>query len=329
MTGYANKKGASKAMVIAAFAAVYIIWGSTYLGIKYAIRTIPPFFLVSMRFLISGSVLFAWCMVKGEKLPPLKTFAIAGFSGVLMLVLGNGAVTWAEQYLPSGLTAIVVATVPLWFVVLDKRQWHYHFTNITIVAGVVIGLAGVVMLFMFKGSVGFKGTRMEYISLLVLLLGTMGWAIGSLISKYKHVEASVTMKVAIQMSTTGIVALLISMLSNERSAFAFDGITAESAMALAYLIIFGSLIGYMSYIWLLTVRPPSLVATYAYVNPVVALFLGWLFVDEKLTLTQAGALGVILLGVILVNLRPTGDTMKEPVQEVASGEKTINSLEEV
>ena len=298
-----TSKEPSKALIIIAFAGLYIIWGSTYLAIRIAIAHIPPFFLVATRFLFAGTVLFSWCLYKGEKIPSFKTFCNIGLGGFLMLFLGNGAVSWAEQYIPSGLVAIIVATVPLWFVLLDKSQWKYYFSNKIIVLGVLIGFAGVLMLFAGKGSIELSGDKMRVISFIVLILGSIGWAAGSLYSKYKKVEGSVVMKAAVQMLVAGIVAATAGLVTNEQARVDTHTISAESVAALAYLVVMGSLVGYMSYIWLLSVRPASIVGTYAYVNPVVAVFLGWLILDEAITSSQVIALLVILAGVILVNAK--------------------------
>lgn len=297
-------KEPSKLLVLAAFAALYLIWGSTYLGISIGIKTIPPFFLVGTRFLVAGVILYIWCLYKGEKTPSLKIFGTIGVGGVLMLFMGNGAVSWAEQYLPSGIAAIIVATVPLWFVLLDKDQWKFYFSNKIIILGFLVGFAGVLLLFSGKGSTDFSGDKMKLIGFFVLLTGTVAWATGSLYSKYKKVEASVTMKAAVQMLAAGIVSVLAGLIGGEQHQMVLSHISWQSVNALFYLIVMGSLIGYMSYIWLLSVRPASLVGTYAYVNPVVAVFLGWLIADEQITMQQIGALVVILAGVILVNFAP-------------------------
>lgn len=302
MTNSLQKKEPSKVLVIAAFTALYLIWGSTYLGIFYAIQTIPIFIMAASRFIIAGLLLLAYCLIKGEKPPSLKSFGIIGFGGVLMLFVGNGAVAWVEQYLPSGLAAIIVATVPLWFVILDKRQWSYYFSNKGIIVGLLVGFAGVMMLFLGKGEINITGDRIKLISFFVLIIGTIGWAIGSLYSKYKTVEGSTTMKAAIQMLAAGIVALLVAFIIGEHKDFTPSQVSGTSFIALAYLIVMGSLIGYMSYIWLLSVRPPSLVGTYAYVNPIVAVFLGWLIANEPFTSQQIIALSVVLAGVLLVNI---------------------------
>lgn len=295
-----TSKEPAKLLVFSAFTALFIIWGSTYLGIMIAIKSIPPFFMLGTRFFAAGLILYILCLIKGEKAPKLKLFGTIGLGGILMLFIGNGAVTWAEQYVPTGLAAIVVATMPLWFVLLDKRQWKYNFSNKLIILGIITGFAGVLMLFAGKGTGNLLGNKFELISFFVLITGTIGWATGSLYSKYKQVDASVTMKAAVQMLAAGIVALLTGLLTNEQHNFSLSNISLQSVWALLYLIIMGSLVTYMAYIWLLSVRPPALVGTYAYVNPVVAVFLGWLIAGEAISKQQIVALVVILAGVILV-----------------------------
>jgi len=301
MKNTALSKKPAKSLIIAAFTALFIVWGSTYLGIMIAIKTIPPFFMLGARFFIAGIILYVWCLIKGEKAPSLKLFGTVGLGGVLMLFVGNGAVTWSEQYLPSNLAAIIVATMPLWFILLDKRQWKFNFSNKLIILGIVTGFAGVLMLFAGKGTGNLLGDKFKLISFFVLITGTIGWATGSLYSKYKEVDVSVTMKAAVQMLAAGIVALLAGLISNEQKGFIPGNISLESILALLYLIIMGSLVTYMAYIWLLSVRPPALVGTYAYVNPVVAVFLGWMIAGEAITQQQIIALIVILASVILVN----------------------------
>jgi drug/metabolite transporter (DMT)-like permease len=301
MAMIAAKKEPAKGLVIAAFAALYIIWGSTYLGMLLAIKSIPPFLMAGTRFLVAGILLYGWCMFRGEKLPSFDSVLKISLGGVLMLFIGTGAVVWAEQYIPSGLVAIIVATVPLWFVLLDKQHWKENLSNKMILFGLLTGFAGVLLLFAGKSAVAITGDKMKMLSFFVLAIGTIGWAIGSLYSKYKKVKGTTTIKAAIQMLAAGIVYLIAGLLAGEQNDFAPHDVSATSIGALIYLILLGSLVGYMSYIWLLSVRSPTLVGTYAYVNPVVAVFLGWLVVGEQITRQQVIALSVVLAGVILVN----------------------------
>ncbi len=297
----ASQKTPSKALVITAFAALYIIWGSTYLAIFIAIKSIPPFLMAGGRFLIAGLILYTWCRLQGQATPDIKSVGNISLSGILLLFIGNSGLVWVEQYLPTGFAAIIIATVPLWFVILDKRQWKFHFANKQIIIGLLIGFAGILSLFAGKSNINFHDNKMQLISFFVLILGSISWAIGSLYAKYKQSNGSTGMKAAIQMMAAGFVSLVAGISSGELNQFAWSNISAQSVIAVLYLITFGSLIGYMSFVWLMTVRPPSLVGTYAYVNPVVAVFLGWLIAHEEITWHQVLALIIILAGVIIVN----------------------------
>jgi drug/metabolite transporter (DMT)-like permease len=312
----------SKALVFAAFAAVYIIWGSTYLAILLAIKTIPPFFMAASRFFIAGLILLIWALLKGEQLPDLKSILKISIAGILMLAFGNALLAWVEQYIASGLAAILVATVPLWFVVLDKRQWKYHFSNKQIILGLIVGFAGVILLFSGKGSADLFSSKMKIISLIVLLIGTIGWTIGSLYSKYQKIQGSTLMKVAIQMIASSIVIFIGAFSFHEQKDFIISNVSWESIGALIYLILMGSLVGYMAYIWLLSVRPASLVGTYAYVNPVVAVFLGWLIANEHVSFMKIVGLIIIIAGLVIVNMS------KEKKIKTAEDVKKLNKLKE-
>ena len=310
-----SQKNPSKALVVTAFALLYIIWGSTYLGILIAVKSIPPFLMAGTRFIIAGVILYTWCRLKGEATPDIKSIGHISFSGILLLFIGNSGLVWVEQYLPSGFAAIVIATTPLWFVILDKRQWKFHFANKPIILGLLIGFAGVLSLFAGKSDIHFSDNKMQLISFFVLVLGSISWASGTLYSKYKKTNGSNGMKASIQMMAAGLIASATSISTGELHQFSWSNVSAEAIMAVAYLITFGSLIGYMSFVFLMSVRPPSIVGTYAYVNPVVAVFLGWLFAHEQITWHQVIALVIILTGVIIVNFS------KEKI--VANDSKTL------
>jgi len=300
-TSIVSQKNPSKALIVTAFALLYIIWGSTYLGILIAVKSIPPFLMAGTRFVIAGIILYTWCRLKGEATPDIKSIGHISFSGILLLFIGNSGLVWVEQYLPSGFAAIVIATTPLWFVILDKRQWKFHFANKPIILGLLIGFAGVLSLFAGKSDIHFSDNKMQLISFFVLVLGSISWASGTLYSKYKKTNGSNGMKASIQMMAAGLIASATSISTGELHQFSWSNVSTEAIMAVAYLITFGSLIGYMSFVFLMSVRPPSIVGTYAYVNPVVAVFLGWMFAHEQITWHQIIALVIILTGVIIVN----------------------------
>ncbi len=302
MDAIPSRDQSSKGLIIAAFAAIYIIWGSTYTAVLIAIRDIPPLFMGGLRFTIAGGLLLAFARLKGEPLPPLTSLKKISVAGALMLFIGTGSVAWVEQYIPSGLAAIVVAAVPIWFVVLDRRNWSQNFTNRWTIIGLLIGFAGVITLFADKRSLDFGGDTRKIMSVFILMAGSVCWAAGSLYSKYATVQGSSVMKAAIQMVAAGICSIALGFVTGEHRNFQFADISTPALLALAYLIFIGSLVGYISYVWLLSVRSAALVGTYAYVNPIVAVFLGWLVADEHISGQQGIALLVILSGVVLVTI---------------------------
>jgi drug/metabolite transporter (DMT)-like permease len=297
----ATYKEPSKGLVAAAFAAVYIIWGSTYVGIAIAIKTVPPFLMAGTRFFVAGFILYIWCIARGEKTPDINSVLKNSLAGVLMLFCGTTSLIWSEQYLPSGLAAIVVASVPFWFVLFDKRHWKVNFSDKFIILGLLIGFIGIILLFNGKTALSFHN-KSQLTGFIVLLIGSMLWSIGSLYSKYNVSNGSTTIKASIQMMAAGIAGFITSLIAGEEHHFVLEQVTMRSINAMLYLIFFGSLIGYIAYIWLLSVRSAAIVGTYAYVNPVVAMFLGWLLVGETISGIQVLALIVILSGVLLVNL---------------------------
>lgn len=285
-------------LIIAAFAAIYIIWGSTYLAILFGLKTMPPFLLSGMRFATAGAILLTWRLAQGERIALRPTLQNA-FAGVLMLFGGTGAVVWVEQHISSGMAAIVVASMPFWFVLLDYRQWAYNFSQKLILGGIVIGFAGILVLF---GANASNMSDKTAFAMLVLLAGCISWAGGSLYLKYTPGNQSAMLNAGIQMFAAGIVSGLTGWATGETQHFSFAAVSTESWLGLAYLVGFGSLIGYLSYVWLLGVRPVVQVGTYAYINPVVAVLLGCAFAGEPFTMRQMLALAVILGGVLLINL---------------------------
>jgi len=297
------KKNASSLMVVIAFATVYLVWGSTYFFIQKAIQHIPAFLMGALRFTTAGLLLLSWCIIKGERIWVWQSVKHAAISGLLLLFIGNGAVIWAEQSLPSSLVAVLVSSSPLWFVVLDKPKWKENFASPAIVLGLIVGFVGVILLFSEKVTTAFSttGNSYEIIGLFILVIGSMSWAGGSLYSKYKS-SGSSSVTTAWQMLAAGIAFLPGSLLSREWSGFQLQDVTISSWLSLVYLILMGSLAAYSAYVWLLQVRPATQVSTYAYVNPVVAVLLGVFLAGEKMTILQIAGLAVILISVLLINL---------------------------
>lgn len=219
-----------------------------------------------------------------------------------MLFAGTGAVVWSEQYISSGLAATIVASMPFWFVLLDYKQWSFNFSNGLILTGVVLGFGGILCLFGWGGISSGQGLDAQTFAMLALMCGCLAWASGSLFLKYRPAKTSTTIGAGIQMVAAGMFSMLVSWQQGETIGFAFSQVSLQSWLGLGYLISFGSLIGYLSYVWLLKMRPMVQVGTYAYVNPVVAMLLGWLVASEPFKWQQMAALAVILLGVLLINL---------------------------
>ena len=318
-----QKKDASTVMVIIAFAAVYLVWGSTYFFIQKAVQHIPAFLLGFIRFTTAGILLLTWCVIKKEKIWDWRVVKHAALSGVLMLFLGNGAVIWAEQSLPSSLVAVLVSAAPLWFVLLDKPKWKINFHSRPTLTGLVIGFAGVVMLFSESITKAFSSNNaLQFAGLLILIIGSTSWAGGSLYAKYNS-KGATSVNSAWQMIAAGIAFLPGTLITHELNGFQWQAVTAASWLSLFYLILFGSLAAYSAYVWLLQVRPATQVSTYAYVNPVVAVLLGVLFAGESMTWLQVSGLTIVLLSVLLINIaryrQDRGATPKTVKKMVAPG----------
>jgi drug/metabolite transporter (DMT)-like permease len=292
----------SKLLVLIAFACVYIFWGSTYIAIAIAIRTTPPFLMAAIRFFVAGFILFLWCVLRGEKVPDRISVSKNSLAGILMLFFGTTSLIWVEQYLPASLCSIIIATTPFWFIILDKKHWSQNFSDKFILIGLVIGLAGIILLSANKTSFNLEGNKRQLLCFFVLLMGSMLWSTGSLYSKYSVTKGSTSIKASIQMMSAGLFALIVATSTGEFNGFNWSQISVNAVESMLYLITFGSLVGFIAYIWLLDVRPPAIVGTYAYVNPAVAMFLGWWILNEKINHTQILSLFIILFGVLLVNL---------------------------
>jgi drug/metabolite transporter (DMT)-like permease len=301
-----TKSPASTLLVVIAFATVYIVWGSTYFFIRMAEQRggLPPFLLGAIRFFTAGILLMGWCVIKGEKIFVWKNMMNAAVVGILLLFVANGIVIWSEQTLPSAMVAIMVSSAPIWFVLIDKPNWGINFKSKATIVGLIIGFAGVVLLFseqiegIFK--VGTGHSKLPW--MLLLMFGSIAWASGSLYAKYKLTTGSASVNTAWQMIVAGVVFIPGSLLRHEADGLHWQNIPASSRYALIYLILFGSIAAYSAYVWLLQVRPVTQVSTYAYVNPVIAVILGVFFADENISLIQIAGLIVILGSVLLINL---------------------------
>lgn len=292
----------ARAKVLVAFALVYVIWGSTFLAIRYAIETLPPFLMAGGRFLVAGSVLYAWARLRGAAPPTRRHWASAAVIGALLLLTGNGLVVWAEQRVPSGAASLFIATEPLWIVLLDWLSGHGARPSKRVAVGVALGLAGVSLLVQPASLVG--GGAIDALGAAALLTAAFSWAAGSLYSRRAHLPPAPLLATAMQLLAGGVLLAAAAALTGELAAFHPHAASTRSLLAVLYLAVFGSLVGYTAYIWLLKVEKPSRVATYAYVNPVVAVLLGWLVAGEPLTPRTIAAAFTIIAAVVMITLVP-------------------------
>jgi drug/metabolite transporter (DMT)-like permease len=290
----------SRIKVVLAFAAVYIIWGSTYLGIRYAIQTLPPFLMAGARFSLAGAIMFAWSKFRGDAGGwSWAHWRRAFLIGALLLLCGNGGVTWAEKYIASGLAALLVATEPLWVVVLnwsitrDRPNWK-------VLLGVLIGLAGVALLVGGSLNDGREVSAMSLLGVGVVLLAGLAWAGGSVYANRRPIKATTSLASGMQMIAGGSLLLLLGLVVGDFKRLNLAAASWVSLGAFAYLVVFGALVAFTAYGWLLRNVSTARAATYAYVNPAVAVFLGWLFASEPLTLRMLAAAVVIVGSVALI-----------------------------
>ncbi len=287
-------------LLIAAFAAVYILWGSTYLAIKYAIETLPTFLMAGTRFLVAGAILFvAAKFTKDYEKPTWAQWKTSFVVGTLLLLGGNGAVVLAEHYISSSLAALLVATEPFWIVLLSWLWLKGARPNWKVALGLVIGFVGVYLL--VGGQSGANdGSSNQLFGTILVVIGTICWATGSIYGLRAPVSKSSVLASGMQMLCGGAVLFLLGTLTGEWTNFNVAAVSLNSWLGLAYLTVFGSIIAFTAYSWLLKNAEPSIVATYAYVNPVIAVFLGWLIAGESFTAQMLVGAGVIVGSVVLI-----------------------------
>lgn len=290
--------------VVLAFLTVYIVWGSTYFFISKALHGFPPFLLGGIRFVIAGLIMMLWAVWKKESLLDWETVKLSAVSGFLILFIGNGIVIFVEQYVSSAWVAIIISAAPLWYVVYDKPHWKENFSSKSILTGLFLGLIGIFLLFLPNISSAYKTDRNPYerISLFALIIGSMSWVIGSLYAKYKKTQAPASVNTGWQMFFAGIYFFIGAGFTGEFKTFQLSSVPAEAWYSISYLVIFGSILAYSCFVWLMEVRSPAQVSTYAYVNPVVAVLLGVFVNAEHVNNLQISGLFVILFSVLLINL---------------------------
>jgi len=305
---------ATPVRIAVALVALYVVWGSTYLAIRVAVETIPPLTGSAVRFLIAGGVLFALTIRRGDAAgdrPGRLEWRDAAIIGGLLLAGGNGLLAVGEQTVPSGIAALIIATLPLWVAILGRVFFGVVLTR-TIVAGTVIGFAGVAVLVWPTGASG----GLDPFGVAVVFLSPVFWATGSLFSRTAHVPRRPLVGTAMQMLAGSAVLFVLAVITGDLFRVRPAEITRESLAAVAYLVLIGSLVGYTAYVWLLRVAPISLVATYAYVNPVIAVLLGGLVLAEPLE-PRTLAAGAIIVAAVAVIVRARGGESRRVAPEEA------------
>ena len=287
--------------LVAAFAAVYVIWGSTYLAIKIAIETIPPFLMAGVRFTLAGALVCGWMLARGgQPRPTFLHWRSAFIIGGLLLLGGNGLICWAELSVPSGVAALLVATVPLWMVLLDWLLYRGPRPTWGVSAGLAIGLSG--MLVLVNPSTLLDEPIAPW-GAAAILIACVSWALGSLYARRAPLPPSGLLAAGMEMLGGGALLIIVGLALGEAPRVNLSAISLESALAFVYLVIFGALVGYIAYLWLLKAATPAAVSTYAYVNPLVALLLGWGLDNETIGPRTLVAAGLILTAVILITAK--------------------------
>ncbi len=311
----------SRFRLIAAFATVYIVWGSTYLAIAFAIQSIPPLLMAGGRFVVAGSLMYGWARWRGAAAPRPGQWGWAFLLGALFFLVGNGAVVWVEQHLSSGLTALIIAMVSVWTALLEWLRPAGVRPPGAVLLGVALGFVGVALL-VLPGGTG--GEHADASGVLLLMFAAFTWALASVLSRNADLPHNTQQVSGMEMLAGGVLLLAASGLSGDWRQLDLSGITAKSVLALLYLVVFGSLVTFTAYAWLLRVSTPNKIATAGYVNPMVAVVLGWAFRGEVLGSRSLVASLVIVASVVLIitgrNIgRPRLSPRADPIGEGPAG----------
>lgn len=320
MSKWRQSDRAFPAQLVLAFAAVYLIWGSTYLAIRFAVETLPPFLMAGVRFLIAGGLLYGWARLRGAPPPMRAHWKAVAIVGAFLFLGGNGGVTWAAQRIPSGLNASLIATVPLWIVLLDWARPGGVRPSRQVIGGLVVGFLGVVLL-VGPGNPASAG-QIDLLGVAAVLLAALSWATGSLTSRGLSLPHLAAQSSAMQMLVGGVLLLGAGTLTGEWGRVHLEAVSIRSVLALAYLVVFGAIVAFSAYTWLLRESTPARAATYAYVNPMIAVFLGWALANETLTpqtlLASACIIGAVaVITTHRIKAHPASEPVEEEPQAVA------------
>jgi len=287
----------NRAAVIFSFLSIYVIWGSTYLAIRYAVETIPPLYTAGIRHLLAGTILLAWCLARRLR-PTWAQIRASIIIGTFFFLIGHGTLHWAVQSVPSGLASLLIASEPIWVFLLTAiaaRQWRL---NATLVAGIFLGFGGVGLL---MGRSALNSGPAVFVGSLAVVLGALSWSVGIVYSRRSHLSGHPLLLSALSLLAGSVQLLLVGSAVGEYRGFSFASVSLRSWLALGYLILFGSVVAFTAYNWLLEHYSPTLVATHTYVNPIVAVLLGWLFAGEAVTLNVLLSTAMVIGAVMLVD----------------------------
>lgn len=283
--------------VVLGFLAIYIIWGSTYLAIRYAVETIPPLYTAGVRHLCAGSILLAWALLKGLR-PTWAQIKASIVIGFFFFLVGHGSLHWAERVVPSGLASLLIAVEPIFVFLLSSAAARTWKLNWMLATGILLGLIGVGIL--VRGTIQSPEHGMTLGSVMILI-GAFSWSVGIIYSRRSHLSGSPLLLSALSLLAGAFMLLAVGSIAGEARGFSFAQVTVRSWLGLAYLILFGSVVAFTAYNWLLEHFSPTFVATHTYVNPVVAVLLGWAFAGEAITMKVAAAAALVVVAVVLVD----------------------------
>ena len=300
-TAATSKVPANRLFVILSFLSIYLIWGSTYLAIRYAVETIPPLYTAGIRHLTAGTILLAWALAKGLR-PTWRQIRASVVIGFFFFLVGHGLLHWAERVVPSGLASLLIAIEPIMVFLLSSAAARTWRLNGTLLAGILLGLGGVGMLLRGTGLEPAPGLTLGCVTILV---SAFSWSLGIVYSRRSHLSGSPLLLSALSLLSGAVMLLLTATVVGEAKEFQLSQVSLKSALALGYLILFGSVIAFTAYNWLMEHYSPTLVSTHTYINPVVAVLLGWAYGGEALTAKVASAASLVVAAVVLVD-RGTG-----------------------
>ena len=284
--------------ILLAFAIIYIVWGSTYLAIRVGVQEMPPFLMAGLRFTVAGMVLYAWMRISGVSSPSWREWKAAALLGALMFLLDYACLFWAEQRIPSGIAAVILAAIPVCITILEIIFLRTQKLTVRLGLGLLIGIVGVAVL--MNPSASFGEVPLDHRGAMALLAACLGWSVGTIVSKRVVQPKSKAMSAAAQMFTGGVMLLVLSGIAGELGSFHIQVVSAKAWFSLLYLIVAGSIVGYTAYVWLLQYESPTKVGTYAYVNPVIAVIVGFAIGGEVIGRRTLLGMGLILVSVVAI-----------------------------